>query len=105
MQRDDHRLLEADQKLGEARARVVWHRAVYVRYHTFITLARSMLKRPRDRALRAFYRRAYERALEIPPVPAWESMWPGIRAGNIWDYNARQYGLCLSRSLCDLRAY
>ena len=82
----------------------MWHRAMYVRFHTLIMLAHSVLKRPGDRALRAFFQRAYRRALKIPPVPTWESMWPGVRAGNIWDFNQRQYGLCIARGLTHVDA-
>ena len=97
--RTDQRLLAADQQLGEARARLVWHQDVFVRHRTFFKFASRYLERPHDPIVRAFYQRACERVKLVPPVPSWESMWPGIRAGIIWDWNASQYGLCVTRGL------
>ena len=99
MERDEERLLAADRQLGEARARLAWYRDIYTRHRTFFMLSERVLDRPTDRVLRAFHQRALRRVRMLPPVPEWESMWPGMCAGNIWDYNARAYGLCISRGL------
>lgn len=103
VERDDARLLAADQQLGEARALLVWHSDRYSRHRTYFRFAERLLDRPCDAVTRVFYERAYRRVMIAPRVPSWESMWPGIRAGNIWDWNARNYGLCLTRGLTEVR--
>lgn len=99
VKRDDARCLAADQQLGEARASLAWHKDRLTRHRTFFKFAERMLDRPHDPVVRMFYRRAYTRVMTVPAVASWESMWPGICAGNIWDWNSRQYGLALTRGL------
>ena len=99
VERDDARLLAIDEEVGKARARLVWHQDRFIRHRTFYKFALRRLEKPHDEIVRMFYERACERVMTVPPMPSWESMWPGIRAGNIWDWNARNYGLAITRPL------
>ena len=89
-------------QLGEARAQLAWRRQIYTRYRTFFQLSERVLDRPTDRVLRAFQQRAFRRAACACAASYSEV---GVHVArnacveHLGLYNARAYGLCISRGL------
>ena len=99
-QRCEARMFEADKELGEARAWMVhWNRGWRLAQSSY-TVTKRCLRNPGNEVDTQLLCKVVARfaAWDADVVPHWKSMWPGLRQ-NIWDWNARQFGLGITWGL------
>ena len=97
------RLVDADVELGEAWADWIQCRGHWVRWRSYATIMLNqdrhvMLHGSPDPVLERFFERALRRVIEPCPRPSWKVYFAGL-AHNIWDWNARHFGLGISHGL------
>ena len=98
VQREQNRLWDMDVEL--CKAKLKWLQACkrWSRWRAYYLLQKRYLANPKDVVVEAFYLRAQGRIKEPLPQSDLLDMLPG-RGQNLWEHNARQFGLAIAYGL------
>ena len=98
VKRDEQRLAKIDFELADVRRLHSVCRTRWLRWRTYDRVCDRCAANPGDAGLSALFELTRARYLETPPCPHVLDMWPG-RHRNIYEVNARQFGLAITYGL------